>query len=69
MRDAPDRGKYRQAAKPALVSTLEKGQNLVSYSARSQCCFLLAMIGSRRVHLPVAIVSIGREGQQLGRAS
>jgi hypothetical protein len=24
--------------------------------------FLFAMIGSRRVHLPVAIVSIGREG-------
>jgi hypothetical protein len=27
-------------------------------------CFLFAIIGSRRVHLPVAIVSIGREGQQ-----
>jgi hypothetical protein len=31
--------------------------------------FLFAMIGSRRIHLPVAIVSIGREGQQTGRAS
>jgi len=35
----------------------------------AQGYFLFAMIGSRRVHLPVAIVSIGREGQQQGRAS
>src|SRR5262249_651325 len=29
---------------------------------RVQCWFLFAMIGSRRIHLPVAIVSIGRAG-------
>ena len=37
--------------------------------ARSLYCFLFAMMGSRRVDLPVAIVSIGREGQPQGRAS
>ena len=30
---------------------------------------VFAMIGSRGVHLPVAIVSMGRVGQQRGRAS
>jgi hypothetical protein len=34
------------------------------YAGRGQYCFLFIIIGSRRVHLPVAIVSIGREGQQ-----
>jgi hypothetical protein len=34
------------------------------YARLGQYCFLFAIIGSRRVHLPVAIVSIGREGQK-----
>ena len=36
---------------------------------RPQCWVHFAMIGSRRVHFPVASILIGREGQQQGRAS